>query len=97
LLTLMEAIRKTSYLAALRLQKAAPAMRRKGRLRPGADADIVVFDFETIRERATYAEPAQTSEGIPWVLVSGVPVVEDGRLVENVKPGRPIRGAPGSP
>ena len=93
-LTLMEAIRKTSYLAALRLQQAAPAMRRKGRLNPGADADIVVFDLDQIRERATYAEPAQTSEGIAYVLVKGVPVVDDGRLVEGVKPGRAIRGAP---
>jgi N-acyl-D-aspartate/D-glutamate deacylase len=93
-LTLMEAIRKTSYLAALRLQQAAPAMRRKGRLNSGADADIVVFDSDQIRERATYAEPAQTSEGIAYVLVNGVPVVDDGRLVEGVKPGRAIRGAP---
>jgi N-acyl-D-aspartate/D-glutamate deacylase len=65
------------------------------KLNVGADADIVVFDLSSIRERATYAEPAQTSEGIPFVLVNGVVVVDDGELVEGVFPGRPIRGAPG--
>ena len=94
-LTLVEAMRKTSYLAAVQLEQAAPAMRRKGRLNVGADADIVVFDLLAIRERATYTEPAQISEGIPFVLVNGVVVVDDGELVEGVFPGRPIRGAPG--
>jgi N-acyl-D-aspartate/D-glutamate deacylase len=94
-LTLLEAMRKTSYLAAVQLEQAAPAMRRKGRLNVGADADIVVFDLETVRERATYAEPAQTSVGIPFVLVNGVVVVDGGRVVEGVFPGRAIRGAPG--
>ncbi len=71
-------------------------MRRKGRLNPGADADIVVFDLERISERATYLEPAQTSVGISYVLVNGVVVVDNGELVEGVLPGRAIRGAPGS-
>jgi N-acyl-D-aspartate/D-glutamate deacylase len=93
-LTLVEAMRKTSYLAAVQLEQAAPAMRRKGRLNVGADADIVVFDLENIRERATYAEPAQASEGIPFVLVNGVVVVDDGVLVQGAAPGRAIRGAP---
>lgn len=69
-------------------------MRRKGRISPGADADIVILDYDKIRERATYAEPAQTSEGIPWVLVNGISVVENGKLNKNTKPGRAIRGAP---
>lgn len=94
-LKLVEAMKKTSYLAAVQLEQAAPAMRRKGRLNVGADADIVVFDLSSIRERATYTEPAQTSEGIPFVLVNGVVVVDDGELVEGVFPGRPIRGAHG--
>jgi len=94
-LTLVEAMRKTSYLAAVQLEQASPSMRRKGRLNVGADADVVVFDLENISERATYTEPAQTSEGIQFVLVNGVVVVDDGTLVEGVSPGRPIRGAPG--
>ena len=72
-------------------------MRRKGRLSAGADADIVVFDLATVRERATYTEPAQTSLGIRYVLVNGVLVVDKGALVEGVAPGRAIRGAPGTP
>ncbi len=96
-LTLVEAMRKTSYLAAVQLEQASPAMRRKGRLSAGADADIVVFDLGTVRERATYTEPAQTSEGIRYVLVNGVLVVNDGALVEGLAPGRAIRGAPGAP
>ncbi|MDX1646390.1 MAG: amidohydrolase family protein [Longimicrobiales bacterium] len=94
-LTLVEAMRKTSYLAALQLQQASPAFRRKGRLRVGADADIVVFDLDAIAERATYLEPARMSVGVRYVLVNGVPVVEDGAVVEDVRPGRPLRGAPG--
>jgi len=93
-LSLVEAMRKTSYLAAVQLQQASPAMRRKGRLSAGADADIVVFDLATVRERATYLEPAQTSVGIEHVWVNGVRVVRGGELVEGVAPGRGIRGAP---
>jgi N-acyl-D-aspartate/D-glutamate deacylase len=95
-LSLVEAMRKTSYLAAVQLQQASPAFRRKGRLSVGADADIVVFDLETIAERATYLEPAQTSVGVWHVLVNGVTVLESGEVVEDVKPGRALRGAPGS-
>lgn len=94
-LTLVEAMQKTSYLAALRLQQASPAFRRKGRLSVGADADIVVFDLEAIAERATYLEPAQTSVGVEHVLVNGVSVLADGEVVEGVMPGRALRGAPG--
>jgi N-acyl-D-aspartate/D-glutamate deacylase len=93
-LSLMEAIRKMSLMPAERLVKAAPVMRRKGRLSVGADADIVVFDPERVRERATYTEPAQYSEGIDWVVVNGVVVVDGGKLVADATPGRPIRGAP---
>jgi dihydroorotase-like cyclic amidohydrolase len=93
-LSLVEAMRKTSYMAAVQLQQASPAMRRKGRLSAGADADIVVFDLAIVRERATYLEPAQTSVGIEHVWVNGVRVVRGGELVEGVAPGRAIRGAP---
>lgn len=92
--SLMEALRKMSYLPAQRMVKAAPAMRRKGRLSPGADADIVVFDPARVRERATYAEPARFSEGFDYVLVAGQVVVDQGRLQDEVRPGRAVRGTP---
>ena len=82
---------KMTLAPARRLEDVAPAMRRKGRLSVGADADITVFDPETVIDRATFAEPALPSAGIPHVLVDGVFVVRDGELVEDALPGRGIR------
>lgn len=92
-LTLMDALRKMTLLPAQRLERRAPAMRTKGRLRVGTDADITIFDPATVIDRATYAEPLLPSNGIPHVLVGGVPVVRDGRLDARARPGRGIRGA----
>jgi len=88
---LMEGLRKITLLPAQRLERAAPAMKRKGRVQVGADADLALFDPDTITDRATFENPAQYSAGIHYVLVGGVVVVERGRLVEGVKPGQPIR------
>lgn len=88
---LMEGLRKITLLPAQRLERAAPAMKRKGRVQVGADADLALFDPDTITDRATFENPAQYSAGIHYVLVAGVVVVEKGRLVEGVKPGQPIR------
>ncbi len=93
-LSLMDAIRRMSYMPAQRLVQAAPIMRRKGRLSQGADADIVVFDADRVRERATYQDPAQYSEGFHYVLVNGVVVVDAGKLNEALRPGGPVRGTP---
>jgi N-acyl-D-aspartate/D-glutamate deacylase len=90
-LPLMTALSKMSYLPAKRLEFRVPAMRDKGRIRPNADADIVVFDPNTIIDRATYQNPALPSVGMKYVLVNGVPVVRDGRLYESQLPGRPVR------
>ncbi len=90
-LTLMQAIRKMSLLPARRLEHHAPMFRDKGRLREGADADVVVFDPATVIDRATYEKPSEPSHGIPHVLVGGVPVVRDGKLLPGVLPGRPLR------
>ena len=90
-LSLMEALRKMSLAPAQRLEKRTPAMRNKGRIRVGADADITVFDPSRVTDRATYQQPGLYSEGIQHVVVGGVPVVKDGRLQEGVTPGRPVR------
>ena len=85
-LSLADALRKMSLLPAQRLN-----LSTKGRLQAGADADIVVFDPQRVTDRATFENPAQYSEGIPYVIVSGVLVVKDGRIQDNVFPGRAVR------
>jgi dihydroorotase len=61
-------------------------------MRVGADADITIFDPARVIDKATFDEPLQYSEGIPFVLVNGILVVKDGQLVEGVRPGRAARG-----
>jgi dihydroorotase len=87
----MEGIAKITLLPAQRLEKSIPAMSRKGRLQIGMDADIAVFDPATVQERATYADPAQMSEGIAYVIVNGVVVLDDGEIVEGAEPGQWLR------
>ena len=87
----MEALRRMTLEPARRLERRVPAMARKGRLRVGADADVVLFDPATIIDRATYGEPMSPPVGVPHVIVGGTPVVRDGRLVPGVLPGRGIR------
>ncbi len=93
LLEPMEALRKMTLMPAERLAAWAPAMRRKGRVAVEADADLTVFDPERVRDRATYQQPMQFSEGIRHVLVAGTFVVRDGESVEGVFPGRPVKAA----
>ena len=64
-------------------------MRRKGRVSAGSDADIVVFDPETITDQATYTDSTRPSSGIRHVLVNGAFVVRDGEL----DAGRPAGAA----
>ncbi|MDC1437017.1 amidohydrolase family protein [Gammaproteobacteria bacterium] len=93
LLSLMTALSKMTILPAKRLETVAPAMMRKGRIQVGADADITIFNAETIIDHATFLEPAQSSSGIMHVIVNGVPVIRDAVLNDSVHPGQPIRGA----
>src|SRR5579872_230992 len=85
-LTLMDALRKMTVMPADRLK-----LTNKGRIKVGADADITVFDPARVIDTATFENPAQYSEGIPFVLVNGTLVVKDGSVVAGVAPGRGIR------
>ena len=90
-LDLMTALRKMTLMPALRLEKRAPMFREKGRIGVGSDADITVFDAETVIDKATFDEPLEYSAGIPFVLVNGVAVVKNSQIVEGAFPGRPAR------
>jgi N-acyl-D-aspartate/D-glutamate deacylase len=96
-LSLMTALRKMTLMPARRLETRVPQMRSKGRLKVGADADIVVFDADRIIDRATYEQPAVYSEGMRDVIVGGRFVVRNGRLIEGSNAGRPVRAAIVSP
>jgi dihydroorotase-like cyclic amidohydrolase len=93
-ISLAEALTKCSLQPARLLEDRVPAMRRKGRLRPGADADVLVLDPATLTDRATYAYSTRPSAGIRHVLVNGAFVVRDGSIVTGARPGRPVRAEP---
>lgn len=95
--TLMEALRRMTLLPARRLEPLAPQMKNKGRLKVGADADITVFDPAAVKDTGTYQTGPRFAVGIPHVIVNGVPVVTDGKTVQDVFPGRAIRGNYGAP
>ena len=84
-LTLPDAIRKFSALPAQRMR-----LTERGVLKQGMWADVVVFDPETIHDRATFDNPNQLSEGMRFVLVNGVPVIEEGKMT-NALPGKVLR------
>ena len=85
-LTLEDAIRKFTSLPAQRMR-----IGDRGVLKVGMWADVVVFDPQTVTDRATFDKPHQLAEGMSWVLVNGVPVIADGKPT-GARPGKVIRG-----
>ncbi len=85
-LTLPDAIRKFTALPAQRMR-----LTDRGVLKQGMWADVVVFDPATIRDKATFENPNQLSEGMDYVLVNGVPVIEAGKMT-GALPGKVLRG-----
>ena len=75
---------------------ALPAQRLRltdrGVLKAGMWADVVIFDPATIRDLATFENPNQLSEGMEYVLVNGVPVIDHGKMTGKL-PGKVLRGA----
>ena len=85
-LSLPDAIRKFSALPARRLR-----LTDRGVLKQNMWADVVVFDPEKITDRATFENPNQFSEGMEYVLVNGVPVIDEGKMT-GALPGKVLRG-----
>lgn len=83
-LSLEEAVRKSSMLPAQALR-----LSDRGVIRPGAVADVIIFDLDQTKDRATYLEPHQLSDGMIYVIVNGILTVEGGRFTDAV-PGRVI-------
>jgi dihydroorotase/N-acyl-D-amino-acid deacylase len=85
-LTLEDAIRKFSALPSQRLR-----LEGRGLLRVGMWADVTIFDPSTIRDLATFDNPNQLSQGLDYVLVNGVPVIDQGKMT-GARPGKVLRG-----
>ena len=86
-MSLEEAVRKMTSLAASRV-----GLLDRGILRPGAFADITVFDPKTVHDVATFGDPMHYSTGVKYVFVNGRPVIWDAAITGE-RPGRPLRGA----
>jgi len=96
LMPLMTAISKMSYLYADFLaNNGVPQMENKGRIKVGADADLTIFDPDTVRDNSSLdkGKNALPTTGIPYVVVNGTIVVKDSKVLKGVYPGQPIRAA----
>ena len=90
-ISLLEGIRKCTLIPADILAPSTPAMARKGRLAAGADADVVVFDFAALTDRAEFSAMNRPAEGVRHLVVSGEQLISDGVLNVAARPGRPVR------
>jgi len=86
------ALEKMTLLPAKRLENIAPMMRFKGRIQVGADADITIFNPNTIIDKATFEKGLEFSAGIEYVMVNGTFVLTNGKTVTGVMPGQPVFG-----
>jgi N-acyl-D-glutamate deacylase len=91
LVSLMDVIRAGSLNPAKALEHSVPQFRDKGRLKVGADADVIVFDPAQVTAVASAEHPAAVSTGMDYVIVNGVVLIDAGRLDPHVFPGRAVR------
>ncbi|MBV1959372.1 MAG: hypothetical protein KUG53_01435, partial [Pseudomonadales bacterium] len=88
------AINNASYVPAKYLSKLGlKAMQERGRMQPGAVADITIFNADTVQDNATYTfgEQGLPPTGIPYVIVNGEFIVKDSKVILDAKPGQGIR------
>jgi dihydroorotase-like cyclic amidohydrolase len=86
------AIEKMTLLPAKRLEGIAPTMRFKGRIQAGADADITIFNPNTVTDKSTFDKGLEFSAGIEYVMVNGIFVLKNGKTVLNTFAGQPVYG-----
>jgi N-acyl-D-aspartate/D-glutamate deacylase len=89
--SLLEGVRKCALIPAQILEASTPAMSAKGRLTVGADADVVVFNFDTLTDRAEFSAMNRPAEGVRHLLVGGQALITDGIMDVAARPGRPVR------
>ncbi|WP_332767842.1 amidohydrolase family protein [Phenylobacterium sp.] len=94
LVDMMDVFRAASLNPALELERHVPMMRAKGRVKVGADADLLVFDPVAVRAVATERKPGALSVGMDYVIVNGAVVIDNGKLDVRALPGRPILNTP---
>lgn len=88
------AVSKMTYMIASFLEaNGVPQMAHKGRIQEGADADITVFDPETVTDNSTMEAGGLPSTGIPYVVVNGTVVVNNSEVLKGVFPGKAIKGS----
>ena len=92
LLSLSDALARMSLYQAQWLSQSSDAFDKKGRIQMGSDADIVIFDVKAVSANAVYGDPYQSPTGIPYVIVGGEIVVQEGAIVKDVYPGKRILG-----
>lgn len=88
---LIEGLAKCTLIPAQILEASTPQMRRKARVKPGCDADLVVFDYAQLQDRAEFSTMNLPAAGMRYVLVNGQPVISNGFLKPNARPGRAVR------
>jgi len=91
LVGLMDVLRAGSLTPARELEASIPALRNKGRLKVGADADIIVFDPARVRATPSVEKPAALPSGMDYVIVNGTVLIDRGRMDPALLPGRPVR------
>jgi N-acyl-D-aspartate/D-glutamate deacylase len=90
-LPLKEALAKATILPAQLTERGAPAMRKKGRLQIGADADLTIFDPATLIDQSTVERPGVESAGVQYVVIAGQIVRTPAGNVKTTRPGTPIK------
>jgi N-acyl-D-aspartate/D-glutamate deacylase len=93
-MSLIDGLRKCTLIPAQIMQASAPQFAKKGRLQVGCDADIVVFDWDRLTDRADFKAMNRAAEGVRHLLVNGEAVIADGALQTAACPGRPLRRTP---